>query len=101
MHLTVQSEGSYFPIVEGNDTVKDENGFDLEHYVDGVSCEVCQALVPLVVWNGEVTPAEFAIRRAYELEEDGRCNCGHDRPRPGYQEAVDAAARKSTTPEAA
>ena len=91
LHLSFQSEATIFTPIEGNDTVKDENGYDLEHYVDAVACEVCQALVPLVVWNREVSPAEFAIRRAYEVE-DGRCGCGHNRPRPGYLEAIEAAA---------
>lgn len=77
-HLTYQSDASIFPIVLGNDTVKGDDGYDLEHYVDAVACEVCAAFVPLAVWNCEISAEEFAIRRAFEPADDGKCGCGHD-----------------------
>lgn len=77
VHLTFQTGCTHFPIVEGNDTVKDDDGYDLENPVDAIRCEVCCAHVPAVVWNGEVSAAEYAIRRAFEIE-DGKCGCGHE-----------------------
>lgn len=89
VHLRVHSESCPLPIVAGDDTVKGVDGYDLENHVDGVSCEVCSALVPLIVWNGEVSAAEYAIRRAFEPADDGSCGCGHDRPcGPTMQEAA-------------
>jgi hypothetical protein len=89
VHLRVHSESCPLPMVEGTDTVKGEDGFDLENYVDGVSCEVCGALVPLIVWNGEISAEEYAIRRAFEPTEAGGCGCGHDRhPQSAMQAAA-------------
>ena len=89
LHLRVHDEACPFPIVDGNDTVKGEDGYDLENYVDGVACEVCSALVPLVAWNRDVAAEEYAIRRAFEPDHDGRCGCGHDRhAAPAIREAA-------------
>ncbi|WP_168072848.1 hypothetical protein [Caulobacter sp. SSI4214] len=77
LHLIFQTDATHFPMIEGNDTVKDENGYDLENPVDAVSCSVCCAHVPAVVWNGDVSASEFAIRRAFEVE-NGKCGCGHE-----------------------
>jgi hypothetical protein len=65
-HLDISEGGSYFPIVVGSDTLKDENGFDVEGYVDGVNCQVCHALVPLHVWNREVPEEVFAVLRDFD-----------------------------------
>lgn len=77
LHLTFQTDATHFPLLEGNDTVKDESGYDMENPVDAISCAVCHAHVPAVVWNREVSAAEYAVRRAFEVE-DGKCGCGHE-----------------------
>jgi hypothetical protein len=65
-HLQFSGSSCPWPIVENGDTVKDDRGYDVEDYVDGVHCMVCHALVPLHVWNREVAPEVFAVLRVFD-----------------------------------
>lgn len=64
-HLTFQESSCPWPIIEGDDTQKDERGYDVEDYVDGVYCRVCSALVPLKAWNREIEPHVLAVLRCF------------------------------------
>lgn len=66
-HLTYQESSCPWPIIEGNDIQKDEDGHDVEDYVDGVYCRVCGALVPLKAWNREIEPQELAVLRDFDV----------------------------------
>ena len=56
------------PIVEGGDTKKLQSGFEAMEEVDAVCCQVCEAMAPLDVWNGERPQSVFAILRDFEPE---------------------------------
>ncbi|WP_426032864.1 hypothetical protein [Caulobacter sp. DWP3-1-3b2] len=65
-HVEVSESSCPFATVVDGDTLKDENGFDVEDYVDGACCRVCNALVPLHVWNSEVPQEVFAVLRDFD-----------------------------------
>jgi hypothetical protein len=66
-HLQFGDGSCIWPIVIGNDTLKGDDGYDVEDEVDGVHCMVCHALVPLHVWNREVAPEVYAMLREIDL----------------------------------
>lgn len=53
------------PIVEGGDTKKLPSGFEAFEEVDAVYCQVCEAMAPLDVWNGERPASDYAVLRDF------------------------------------
>lgn len=68
-HLSYQESSCPWPIFEAGDTLKDEDGRDVEDYVDGVYCKVCSALVPLRAWNREIPAEELVMLRDFDPPE--------------------------------
>jgi hypothetical protein len=64
------------PIIRDGDTVKGPFGREVTEEVDGVHCQVCEAVAPLDVWNRERSPEVFSILRDFDevlhLTDDGR-----------------------------
>jgi hypothetical protein len=54
------------PIIRNGDTVKKPGGHEVTEEVDGVHCQVCEAVAPLDVWNHERPPEVFAILRDFD-----------------------------------
>lgn len=65
-HLQFSERSCIWPVVVGDDTLKGDDGYDVEDEVDGVHCLVCHALVPLHVWNREVGAEVFAVLRDFD-----------------------------------
>ncbi|HQT53581.1 MAG TPA: hypothetical protein PKX06_08875 [Phenylobacterium sp.] len=56
------------PVIENGDTKKGADGSEIIEEVDGVHCQVCEAMAPLDVWNGERPQSVFAILRDFDPE---------------------------------
>lgn len=56
------------PVIENGDTKKDARGFEVMEEVDGVHCQVCEAMAPLDVWNGTRPASDYALLRDFDPE---------------------------------
>ena len=60
------------PIVCNGDTLKDGAGAEIMEAVPGVSCQVCEAMAPLDVWNGLRPVSDFAVLRDFDPPGEAR-----------------------------
>lgn len=65
-HLHMTASGFERAVVFDFVTVIMPDGSELTETVDGVGCEVCDALAPLDVWNGTRSQADYVALRNFD-----------------------------------
>ncbi|MCR5874391.1 hypothetical protein LRS10_09570 [Phenylobacterium sp. J426] len=71
-HLRIHDAAITRPIVEGADTRKGPDGQEEMEAVDAVACDVCDAMAPLDVWNGERSAADYTVLRDFDEQDASR-----------------------------
>lgn len=69
VHLTISEGACPFPIVVDGATVMRADGLEEYEELDGVCCQVCQTLAPLISWNREIPAEALAVLRDFDLPE--------------------------------
>lgn len=68
-HLTISEGACPFPIVVDGATVTRADGLEEYEEIDGVCCQVCQTLAPLISWNQEIPAHVLAALRDFDPPE--------------------------------